>query len=91
MLGVKQGLFMELNDAELADGIVSLIARKYPRLKLTDEDICEMLFGHSCYRRQVNEACRRLILENRLNRKGEGVAYDSFWYLPWHPPVDGRI
>ncbi len=42
---------MELNDAELANAIVALIARKYPRLRLTDEDISEMLFGHPHYRR----------------------------------------
>lgn len=82
---------MELTDAELANAIVSLIGRKYPRLKLTDEDICEMLFGHAYYRRQVNGACRRLVALKRLGRKGKGTAYDPFWYLPWHPPFDRRI
>jgi hypothetical protein len=82
---------MEYTDAELADAIVSLVGRKYPRLKLTEEDICEMVFGHGFYRRQVNGACRRLVALKRLDRGGKGVAYDPFWYRPWYPPADRRI
>jgi hypothetical protein len=50
-----------------------------------------MLFGHAFYRRRVNEACRRLIKEKRLDRKGKGVPYDPFWYLPWQEPIERRI
>ncbi|MGJ0395731.1 MAG: hypothetical protein ACR65U_05855 [Methylocystis sp.] len=82
---------MELTNAELEGAIVSLVERKYSRLKLSDEDISEMLFGNPYSRRQVNEACRRLIADDRLIRGGGGVAYDPFWYRPWHPPFERRI
>jgi hypothetical protein len=81
---------MELTGARLADAIVLLVERKYPRLKLTDEDISEMLFGDAYYRPRVNAACRWLIEEKRLSRKGKGVAYEPFWYLPWSDPIFKR-
>ncbi len=82
---------MELTNTELADAIVALVERKHPRLKLTDEDISEMLFGHAYYRQRVNAACRRLIAEGRLLRNGEGVAYSPFRYRPWCPTIDRRV
>ncbi|MGQ0446674.1 MAG: hypothetical protein ACT4O2_16535 [Beijerinckiaceae bacterium] len=79
---------MELTGAKLADAIVELIERKYPRLKLTEEDIAEMMFGYGgeYYRSRVNEACRWLTEGKRLSRGGKGVAYDPFWYRPWFDP-----
>jgi hypothetical protein len=82
---------MEFTEEELADKIEALVKRKYPRLQLSDEDICEMLFGHALYRQQVNAACRRLISEQRLDRDGKGVAGSPFWYRPWGPPFERRI
>jgi hypothetical protein len=93
MLGAKQGRDMGLTDAELADAIVSLVGRKWPRLKLTDEDISEMLFGTAHYRPRVNTACHWLMAQNRLVRDGEGVANSPYWYRPPspYPTVERRI
>ncbi len=77
---------MEYTDRELEKKITILIERKYPRLKLTEEDIAEMLFGDSFNRPHVNRACRRLVDENRLVREGGGVANDPYWYRPWTEP-----
>jgi hypothetical protein len=73
---------MELTDAELPDAIVLLVERKFPRLKLSDEDISEMLFGTAYYRQRVNAACKWLVSERRLDRRGDGVANSPFWYRP---------
>jgi hypothetical protein len=82
---------MEFTERELEDRIEALIRRKHPRLKLTEEDISEMLFGDAFYRPHVNRACRRLEDEKRLVREGLGVAYDPYWYRPWvDNPFTGR-
>jgi hypothetical protein len=74
---------MELADRELEDKIEALVRRKHPRLKLTEEDISEMIFGDAFNRPHVNRACRRLVDDRRLERQGGGVAYDPYWYRPW--------
>ena len=81
---------MELTGARLADAIVSLVGRKYLRLKLTEEDISEMLFADAGYRARVNTACRLLIEQKRLSRNGKGTAYNPFWYRSWREPFDRR-
>ena len=64
----------------LADDIVALIRRKL-RLSLTDEDIADMLFGqHHAYQQRVSSACRQLVSEGRLVRRGRGVPNDPFTY-----------
>lgn len=82
---------MELHGEKLKGAIVDLINRKYSRLKLSDEDISEMLFGHACYRRQINEACHELMAEERIAREGEGVASSPFWYRPWTPYIERKF
>lgn len=82
---------MEFTDKDLENRIEKLISRKYPRLKLTEEDITEMLFGDSFNRPHVNRACRRLVDEERLIREGGGIAYDPYWYRPWSAPINRRI
>ena len=82
---------MEFTDKGLEDRVEALVGRKFPRLKLTEEDIAEMLFGNSFSRPHVNRACRRLVDEQRLIREGGGVAYDPYWYRPWTAPMVRRI
>jgi hypothetical protein len=79
-----------MEPAQLADKIESLIKRKFPRLKLSDEDIAEMIFADSNYRSKVNEACKWLIAGKRLIREGEGVAYSPYWCRPWTPTFQRR-
>ena len=70
---------MEFTDRELADKIEELVGCKYPRLKLTQEDISELLFGDKFNRPRVSRACRRLVDEKRLLQEGGGgVARDHF-------------
>ena len=75
---------MEFTDRELEDRIVDLVRRKHPRLKLTQEDISEMLFGDPFNRPHVSRACRRLVEEKRLIQDGRGVTNDPYLYRP-HP------
>jgi len=82
---------MEFTDRELEDRVEALIRRKYPRLKLTEEDISEMLFGDSFNRPHVNRACRRLMDENRLTHEGGRVAHNPYWYRPWTESFVRRI
>jgi hypothetical protein len=85
MASRKQERIMDLTEVELADAIVSLVERKWPRLKLTDEDISEMLFATGHYRPRVNTACHWLMGQNRLTRNGDGVANSPYWYRPQSP------
>ena len=82
---------MEFTDRELEDKIEALVRRKHPRLKLTEEDISEMLFADAFNRPHVNRACRRLVDESRLSRGGGGVAHDPYWYRPWTDPNVRRL
>jgi hypothetical protein len=75
---------VDLTDRELEDKIEALVCRKHPRLKLTQEDISEMLFGDAFNRPHVSRACRRLVDDKRLVQEGGGVANDPYWYWP-HP------
>jgi hypothetical protein len=64
----------------IADDIVELVKRKR-RLKLTEEDIADFLFGqNNAYQQRVNSTCRRLIAEGRLVRQGKGGPADPFTY-----------
>jgi hypothetical protein len=82
---------MQFTDRELEERVEALVKRKFPRLKLTEEDITEMLFGDVFNRPHVNRACRRLVDDKRIIREGGGVAYDPFWYRPWAEPVNRRV
>lgn len=73
---------VELTDQELEGRIEALVCRKYPRLKLTQQDISEMLFGDDFNRPHVSRACRRLVVEKRLIQEGAGVANDPYTYRP---------
>jgi hypothetical protein len=75
---------VKLKDKELEDRIEALVRDKYPRLKLTQEDIAQMIFADVFDRRHVSRACRRLVDENRLIQEGRGVANNPFTYRP-HP------
>lgn len=67
----------------IADDVECLVKRKWPRLKLTEDDIAEMLFGQaSAYQQRVNKACRQLVDEKRLGREGEGIPYYPHTYKP---------
>ena len=87
MLSGKQGAAVTFTERELEDKIEALVRRKYPRLRLTEEDLSDWLLGDVFYRPHVNRACRRLVEEQRLDRLGGGVANDPYTYKPWHPPV----
>jgi hypothetical protein len=80
---------MEL--AELANKIEDLVKRKYRRLDLTEEDIAEFIFGDACHQSRVNEACRWLVAEKRLERKGKGVANSPYTYRPYDQPPNFKV
>jgi hypothetical protein len=73
----------------IADDIEALVKRKR-RLSLTEEDIADMLFGqNNAYQQRVNSACRQLVNEGRLLRRGEGGPADPFTYHV--PPIRRRV
>jgi hypothetical protein len=72
----------------IADDIEALVKRKR-RLNLTEEDIADMLFGQNAYPQRVNSACRQLVKEGRLLRRGEGGPADPFTYHV--PPIRRRV
>jgi hypothetical protein len=78
---------MEL--AELANKIEDIVKRKYPRLKLTEEDLAEWILGDAYYRASVNDACRWLVGNLRLSREGKGVAGSPYTYRPY--PKSGNF
>ena len=64
----------------IADDIVTLIARKR-RLRLTEEDIADMLFSQNkAYQQRVNSACRQLVQQGKLVRNGKGGPTDPYTY-----------
>jgi hypothetical protein len=71
----------------IADDIVALVERKR-RLRLTEEDIADMLFGQgNAYQQRVNAQCRLLVKAGRLVRHGKGGAAHPFTYSL--PPLKG--
>jgi hypothetical protein len=74
----------------IADDIVALIERKQHRLRLTEEDIAQMLFGQDKgYQQRVNSNCRLLIEAGKLVRHGSGGPADPFTYHT--PPIKRRV
>jgi hypothetical protein len=72
----------------IADDIEALVKRKW-RLRLTEEDMADMLFGqNNAYQQRVNSACRQLLEEKRLVRHGKGGASDPYTY--GSPPIKRR-
>jgi hypothetical protein len=70
----------------IADDIVALVGRKR-RLRLTEEDIADMLYGQNrASQQRVNPACRRLVSEGRLVRHGKGGQDDPYTYSLPKPP-----
>ncbi len=69
----------------IADDIEALVERKQRRLRLTEEDIAEMLFGQKhAYQQRVNSACLQLLKAKRLVREGKGGPANPYWYhLPY--------
>lgn len=64
----------------IADDILALVERKR-RLRLTEEDIADMLFGqHHSYQQRVNSDCRLLVQQGRLVRHGKGGPADPYTY-----------
>jgi hypothetical protein len=47
---------------------------------LTEVEIARQLFGRDGYQQQVNSACRRLVKEYRIERRGSGRRGDPFTY-----------
>ena len=82
---------MTLTDRELEDKVEALIQRKYPRLRLTQEDIAEMLFGDAFNRPHISRVCGRLVEDNRLSQEGGGVSNDPYWYRPYVAPIVRRV
>ena len=73
----------------IADDIVALIKRKR-RLRLTEEDIADMLFGqNNGYQQRVNAACRLLDKQGRLMRHGKSGPADPYTYSL--PPIKRRV
>lgn len=74
----------------IADDILALVERKQHRLKLTAEDIAEMLFGQAGgYQQRVNSDCNLLVDRGKLVKKGNGGPADPFTYSL--PPIKRRI
>jgi hypothetical protein len=73
----------------IADDIEALVKRKQHRLRLTEEDIAEMLFGQAnAYQQRVNQDCRLLVNAGRLVRNGNGGPADPYWYsTPPNPSI----
>jgi len=70
----------------IADDIDALVKRKW-RLRLTEEDIADMLFGqNNASQQRVNSACRQLVEEKRLVRLGKGGPSNPYTYAP--PPME---
>lgn len=61
----------------LADDILSLVTRKPG---LTEAEIAKHLFGRLGYQQRVNSTCRRLIREDRVERRGNGGPGHPFSY-----------
>jgi hypothetical protein len=73
----------------IADDIVALVERKQHRLRLTEEDIADMLFGqNNAYQQRVNADCRLLSDTGRLVRHGDGGPADPYTYSL--PPIKRR-
>jgi hypothetical protein len=72
----------------IADDIVALVQRKH-RLRLTEEDIADMLYGQNHgYQQRVNSDCRLLVQQGRLVRHGKGGPADPYTYSL--PPIKRR-
>ena len=72
----------------IADDIVALVERKH-RLRLTEEDIADMLFGQNhAYQQRVNADCRLLVDAGRLVRHGKGGPATPYTY--GLPPIKRR-
>jgi hypothetical protein len=86
---------MGLSDRELEDRIEKLVRLMSPRMKrreeLTEADLSEAIFGDVSSQRRVNQACRRLVDDGRLDREGRGVAHDPHRYRPVLSPPKYRL
>ncbi len=52
----------------------------------TENDLAALIFGRNqAYQQRVNAACRLLVAEGKIVRKGRGGAYDPYTY--WLPPI----
>jgi hypothetical protein len=72
----------------VADDIVDLVTRKR-RLRLTEEDIADMLFGQNHgYQQRVNADCRLLVQRGLLVRLGNGGPASPYTYAL--PPIKRR-
>jgi hypothetical protein len=73
----------------VADDILALVARKR-RLRLTEDDIADMLFGqNNAYQQRVNADCRLLVQKGLLKRHGKGGPADPYTYSL--PPLKRRV
>ena len=61
----------------VADRIESLVRRKPG---LTEAQLAERLFGGDAYRQRVNSSCRKLIKQDRVQRRGKGGRADPYRY-----------
>ena len=59
----------------------------------TEDDLAALIFGRDrAYQQRVNAACRQLVSEGTIIRKGNGGAYDPYTYwLPPAPPIKRRF
>jgi hypothetical protein len=71
----------------IADDIIYEVTRKSG---LTEADLAALLFGKRCgYQSRVSYACRRLVHEGRIERRGKGGQADPFTYHL--PPIKHRF
>jgi hypothetical protein len=71
----------------IADDIMYEVTRKSG---LTEAALAALLFGRrNAYPSRVNSACRRLVEEGRVERRGKGGQADPFTYHL--PPIKRRV
>lgn len=61
------------------DVIEFLISKCHGR---TEIEISQAIFGDGAYQQSVNQDCRMLVNENKIERRGAGGQSDPFKYYP---------
>jgi len=59
----------------------------------TEDELAALIFGRDqAYQQRVNPACRQLVAEGTVIRKGNGGPNDPYTYwLPADPPINRRF
>jgi hypothetical protein len=69
----------DLDRATLGDRILDAVRR---RPSLTELELAKQLFGPAAVQQRVNQHCRRLVEQRKLDRRGSGGQLDPFVYFP---------